>query len=62
MSTILTKNIDSLINTALKGDDLDLRRQAIIDLGYRKQKEIYPVLIKLLMIPHPVLNMQRLFP
>ena len=48
MSKTQTKNIESLINTAFRGDDLGVRRQAIIDLGYHKQKEIYPQLVKLL--------------
>ncbi len=48
MSKGFPQNIEDLINKAIKGDDLGVRRQAIIDLGYHKQKEIYPQLVKLL--------------
>jgi len=43
-----TKKITELIKKARTGEDLVIRRQAIIDLGYEKHKDIYPVLVELL--------------
>ncbi len=48
MSSSTRKNITTLIEIARSREDLSIRREAIIDLGYRKQKDIYPVLVELL--------------
>lgn len=48
MNKHITNNINTLIDQACNADDLGIRRQAIIDLGYLKQKDILPVLLKLL--------------
>ncbi|MFO7890133.1 MAG: HEAT repeat domain-containing protein [bacterium] len=43
-----SKKINILIKNARKDEDLGIRRQAIIDLGYEKRDDIYPVLVEML--------------
>jgi len=48
MNTTETNKINELIKKARTGEDLVIRRQSIIDLGYKKHEYIYPVLVELL--------------
>lgn len=48
MSNTESNKISTLIDKARKGEDLGIRRQAVIDLGYEQQKEIYHVLVEML--------------
>ncbi len=41
----LKKSVQELIEIVRKSDDISYRREALIELGYRKEESIYPILI-----------------
>jgi HEAT repeat protein len=47
----LKKSVQELIEIVRKSDDISYRREALIELGYRKEESIYPILIEQLEDP-----------